>query len=143
MTVKESKLSKHIEATYRLKIGDFHFFKNFVVAEFNEGVYASYKDLEESYDLALDYYKDRSYGFISNRINSYSINIMDVLKYQSKFKGLRAYAIVTHNRSSKISLQVEDYYFKLKRTRFNSLIDAAKWVNDKINASQVDKFHLL
>lgn len=143
MTAKESPFSKHIEATYRLKVGDFHFLRNFVVAEFNEGVNASYHDLEEAHDLAKDYYKEKPFGFISNRINSYSINIMDVLKHQNKFKDLNAYAIVTHHRSSKISLIVEDYYFKLKRQRFNSLSEAAKWVNEHVNLSRQDKYHLL
>ncbi|WP_338733860.1 hypothetical protein [Mangrovimonas cancribranchiae] len=131
MKVLESPIAKHVEATYCLEIGDFHFFENYLIAEFKQGVCVSFNDLKEVYDLLLDYYKGDTYGFISNRINSYSIDVIDMNRHFEKLNQISAYAIVTYNLNTKRVLAVEDYYFNLKRERFTSLLEASNWVANK------------
>ncbi|RSK38679.1 hypothetical protein [Mangrovimonas spongiae] len=132
MKVLKSPLAKHVEATYCLEIGDFHFFENYLIAEFKQGVCVSFSDLKEVYDLLLDYYNGESYGFISNRINSYSIDVIDMNKHFEKLNQIHTYAIVTYNLSAKRVLAVEDYYFNLKRERFTSLLAASNWVTNEM-----------
>lgn len=143
MLVTDSPLASEIEATYCLKIGDFHFFKNFIVTEFNEGVNVSFDDFKEIYELSQEYFEGRPYGVISNRINSYSIDLIDILRHMNKPGNLRAYAIVPHHNSSRPALILEDHYFKMQRKRFYSIVEAAKWINFKIKkATESSKYHL-
>lgn len=132
MTVLDSPLSKSVQATYCLGVGDFHFFNNFVVAEFKQGVYVSYNDFKEIFELAQEFYGTNPVGFISNRVNSFSINLLDAIKYRQKANSFSGYAIVTYNHNTRRILAIEDYYFNIKRKRFNSLVDAAEWVNKKV-----------
>ncbi len=142
MTILDSPLSKNVQATYCLDIGDFHFFNDFIVAEFRQGTYVSFSDFEEIFDLSLEFFGSKSYGFISNRVNSFSVNLLDIIKHREKIEHLSAYAIVTYNHNSKRILAIEDYYFKFERKRFNSLIDAAKWVVSEVaNTSKSNKSH--
>ena len=144
MKVLESPLSKSVQATYCLDIGDFHFFENFVVAEFKQGAYVSFNDFKEIFDLSLEFFDTKPYGFISNRVNSFSVNLLDIIKHKHNISHLSAYAIVTYSHNTKRMLAIEDYYFKSKRKRFNSLIDAANWVIEKTTTASTtpsNKFH--
>ena len=142
MTVLDSPLSKNVQATYCLDIGDFHFFDNFIVAEFKQGSYVSFEDFKEIFDLSQEFFEGRPSGFVSNRINSYSINLLDIVDHKEKFKNLGAYAIVTYNHNTKRMLAIEDYYFSFNRERFNVLIDAVKWVKKELITIELNKFHL-
>lgn len=136
VTVLDSPLSENVQATYCLDIGDFHFFSDFVVAEFKQGAYVSFSDFKEIFDLSQEFFESQPYGFISNRVNSFSVNLLDILKHRQKVKHLKAYAIVTYNHNSKRMLAIEDYYFKFQRKRFNSFLDAARWVTAQVKSAQ-------
>jgi hypothetical protein len=132
LTVLDSPLSKNVQATYCLEIGDFHFFSNFIIAEFKQGANVSFEDFSEIYELSIEFFGSDPYGFISNRVNSYSINLLDVIKHKGKGENLKANAIVTYNYNTVRVLAIEDHYFNSKRERFKSLIDAANWVKETI-----------
>lgn len=138
MKVLDSPLSKNVQATYCLDIGDFHFFNNFIVAEFKQGAFVSFSDFNEIYDLSLEFYNTKPYGFISNRVNSYSINLLDIKDNKYKLEQLHAYAIVTYNHNAKRMLAIENYYFGIKRKSFNSLLEAAQWINKKVMVKSKD-----
>ena len=140
MTVLDSPLSKNVQATYCLDIGDFHFFDNFIVAEFKQGSYVSFKDFQEIFDLSQEYFNGRPSGFISNRVNSYSINLLDITENREKLSLLSAYAIVTYSHNTKRMLAMEDYYSESKRERFNSLMDAVKWMTKELVTIELNKF---
>ena len=144
MTILDSPLSKNVQATYCLDIGDFHFFSDFIVAEFKQGSYVSFSDFEEIFDLSSEFFGSKSYGFISNRVNSFSVNLLDIVNHRKKLEHLNAYAIVTYSHNSKRMLAIEDHYFKFERKRFNSLIDAAKWVVNEVSkaTTKSNKSHL-
>lgn len=133
MKVLNSRFAKHIEATYSLKIGDFHFFNHFLIAEFSQGCCVTSNDLTDIYDIASSFYRNKPYGFISNRIYSYSIDLVDFYKNSNKLNLIGSYAVVTYNDLSKKMLPMEDYYFKINRYRFNSLDNAVNWVLNEIN----------
>lgn len=140
LTVLDSPLSKNVQATYCLDIGDFHFFNNFIIAEFKQGAYVSFEDFSEIYDLCEEFYDSKPYGFISNRVNSFSVNLLDIIKHREKTKSLSAYAVVTYKQNTKRMLAIEDHYFNSKRMRFNSLIEATNWViAKKLNAIPIER----
>ncbi|OUR90766.1 hypothetical protein A9Q87_12485 [Flavobacteriales bacterium 34_180_T64] len=140
MTVLDSPLSKNVQATYCLDIGDFHFFDNFIVAEFKQGSYVSFNDFKEIFDLSREFFEGKPSGIISNRVNSYSINLLDIVENRDKLAQLSAYAIVTYSHNTKRMLAIEDYYHNSKRERFNSLIDAAKWMTKELLTIELNKF---
>lgn len=131
LTVLDSPLSENVQATYCLDIGDFHFFNNFIIAEYKQGAYVSFEDFSEIYDLCEEFYDSKPYGFISNRVNSFSVNLLDIIKHREKAKNLNAYAIVTYKQNAKRMLAMEDHYFNYKRMRFNSLMEATNWIREK------------
>jgi len=144
MKVLDSCFANQVEATYCIEIGDFHFFKDFVIAEFNQGCYVSFKDLYDIHDLGSLFYQDGHFGFISNRVNSYSIDLIDFHKNRNKLKLIDFYAIVTYSHFSKKMLPMEDYYFRIDRHSFNYLDNAIHWIFKKIHQdgnSTSNKFH--
>ncbi|WP_053992982.1 hypothetical protein [Mangrovimonas sp. TPBH4] len=144
MKVLESPFAKNVEATYCIEIGDFHFFSNYVVAEFRQGTNVAFKDFEEIFDLCDEIFGDQPYGFISNRVHSFSVDLVDALENSSKVSHIKAYAVVTYNHNTKRMLAIEEHYFSFKRKRFNTLADATEWVLGQLQfVPKPNKFHPL
>lgn len=145
MKVLDSPLSDFVQATYCLEVGNFHYFNDFLIAEINAGVMVTFEDVKDIFDLNLEFFGERPFGFISNRINSYSIDLVDLAKNSEQYLRSCAYAIVTYSDNSRRVLNIEDHYINFNRKRFNDLQTAIKWVMQKVKdtTSSLDKSHPL
>ena len=132
MKVIDSPMAHLIEDTIVCSIGDFYFFRDFIVAEFNEGSHVSYHEFEEVMELGDRKYQKKSVGFISNRVNSYSINVLNMFQNSAYLTSVKAYAIVCYNNVTQNVLEMEDHYFSVSRPRFTNLITAVAWVQNEI-----------
>lgn len=132
MRVINSLIAHLIEDTIETKIGDFYFFKNFIIAEFKEGSHVSYIEFEDVMELGEAKYQLRPVGFISNRIHSYSINLIDMFENSVILISVKAYAVVYYNEKTLNILGLEDKFFSIPRPRFDNLIEATDWVNSEL-----------
>ncbi|MBP0902200.1 hypothetical protein ACFSKN_04835 [Mariniflexile gromovii] len=116
-----------------MKLGDIYFFHNFAVIEFNEGVHIDIYNSDQIFE-ELDYYYGNSkpFGVIANRVNSYSVNLMDLDLFRKKLKNLCAYAVVGHNLASKMNAEIENTFYKKGKINYDSLHAAFEAVNNKL-----------
>lgn len=132
MKVVNSSITHLIEDTIASKIGDFYFFKDFIIAEFKEESHVSFAQFEDIMEMGKEKYNSKPVGFISNRINSYSVNLIDMFENSNFSNYLSAYAIVSYSEVTTKVLDLEDHYFSIPRKRFNNLIEAANWIQDEL-----------
>ena len=128
MSITESALYSKAKSIQTIELGNLYFFENFLIAEFNEGVNISFDNFHEAKALIKEHYGETNFGFIGNRINSYSILISDAPLFNEAFKNLTAYATVTYSSFAEKVFYVENHFFEFNKKNFTSLFEAIKWV---------------
>lgn len=114
-----------------MKIGDFHFFENIIIAEFKEGSHVTFNKFKEIVELKNETHIGMPQAFISNRIYSYSVDLMDILSNSKNLKFLSAYVIVSYNHLTNKVIELEDAYFSFPRKKFKTLEEAVTWVRSE------------
>lgn len=120
-------LSKEI-----VDLGTLYFFKNFLVAEFNEGVIIGFENFNETRAKIETYFGNKNFGFIANRKHSYSIVITDASQFNRTFKNLKAYATVTYSTFASKVFEMENHFFDFNRQNFGDLDDAIRWTEENL-----------
>lgn len=115
-----------------VKLGSVYLFDNYIVTEFKEGVDINFDNFQEVTDIINNHYGNKSFGFIANRINSYSIDLTDATKFNANFPNLKAYAIVVYNTLTQRVFEIENHFFKYNRAAFKTLENAAEWVEETL-----------
>ena len=133
MNISTSVFSNHILNSKKLKLGDIYFFHNFAVIEFNEGAHIDIYNSDEIFDELNNYFGySKPFGVIANRVNSYSINLLDIDLFREKSKNLCAYAVVGHNMASKMNAEIENSFYKHDNINYDNLHDAIDAVTNKL-----------
>ncbi len=129
MRVEESKYINLEHEEIYLPFGNFYFFEKFVVSELNEGVHFDWKRVKIVSDLMVTHYgkKRMDIVYISNRVNSYSIEPQSWLKFDKKYNLFIASGIVAYDNRGGLSIVLERIFSKEKIKRFRSLKDAVEW----------------
>ena len=131
MKVDESTLFKQVQYSYNLVNGKVYFFENFFIMEINEGANVTYDNSKDLLELVDKHYgKDQRFGIISNRIHSYSSNLLDSDKFISHHKNAVGKAVVTYSANSSINFELEGHFCKLKRKEFKNLYEATIWIEE-------------
>lgn len=133
MLVKESPYYSKVKSHKIIELGNLYFFEHYFIAEFHEGVNIDYKNFMETTLLIKEFFGDKDFGFIGNRINSYSIVITDAPLFNNEFKNLKAYATVTYSAFADTIISVENHFFKFNKKNFTSLIEAVSWVEKTLD----------
>ena len=94
-----------------VSLGDLYFFENYLVTEFNEGENVTFENFKEVAEAIKTRYGDRPIGFISNRINSYSIDLTDAELFNNAFPNVKAYAVIVHKPMTKQIFEIENHFF--------------------------------
>jgi len=129
MRVEESKYKDHYDKKITLNSGDFYFFKKFIIAEIANGVHFDWETAKETIDLAYEYYgQDIKVAYISNRVNDYSVNAQDWLKFYKERHHLEAIAIVAYNKIGIMNVVLEKIFTQTRLKKFNNLDEAVNWV---------------
>ena len=102
------------------------------IAEFNEGVNIDYNNFDECKTQIENFFRNKDFGFVSNRINSYSLVLTDAPLFNNAFKNLKAYATVTYSAFAEKMFDVENHFFKFNKQNFTSLYDATTWVENTL-----------
>jgi len=127
------ELSEYVKRPHlRLKktFGVFYFFEKFIVAEINEGEHFSYEKAKEIIDFSYIYYGiSVQVAYISNRINSYSVE----LALYSKMKNdghqfIVASAIIIYSEIGLKMATLEKFFAKHSVKRCLNLHEAIGWV---------------
>ncbi|WP_062055610.1 hypothetical protein [Aquimarina longa] len=113
---------------YDLEIGKIVFYKNYLIIEVAEGICFDYEKAKQISRLTDLHYKNHSFGYISNRVNSYSLEPIDYMRIKNIFPNMIAFAAVIYNKSQKASIRIENMFYQDGIASFESLEEAVKWI---------------
>lgn len=125
MKVLETAYSKSILKTSNLNSGCISFFNDFAIIEFAEGSHIDKEYASEIFnELTTFYGKSKPFGLISNRVNSYSIKLLDFAKIKQKIGNLHAYGVVGYNAASKMNAELENSFCVTNNIHYKNLDEA-------------------
>ncbi len=128
MNIIDSPVNSKIIATYTISIGKIYVFDCFVVAEFNEGLHLTFDDYEDVINIVDMHFDNRQFGFVANRVNSYSLLLTDAPKFHKALPNLQAYAVVSYTALARQNVELEKRFFQFNRESFSELNSAINWV---------------
>lgn len=141
MKIIESDFSSQIIAFVQNKLGNIFFFNHIAVVELNEGVHFNLSNASLIVDELKSYFGEtRPFGVIANRVNSYSVDLLDTPKYKEQVKNLQAYGVVGHNAASKMNATMENDFCASEKVDYDSIYDA---INNVYNAVKNSKLFSL
>ncbi len=110
--------------------GDFFFFEKFVVAEICEGIHFGWdKVMQLVKEVYRHYGTNFKIAYISNRINSYSIEPVTWMKLREKgYNFIVAIAVVSYSDLGIKMATLEKVFASASLKRCYSLNEAIKWV---------------
>lgn len=133
MKINKSNLSNHVLKTVNNHLGDIYFFNHIAVIEFNEGVHIDINTSENLFiELSKYFGNSRPFGVVANRVNSYSVKLMDVDLFRKKSKNLCAYGVVGYNQAGKMNAEIENSFCKASKINFDNLYEALDTVYNKV-----------
>ncbi len=117
---------------YDLEIGQVSFYKNFLVIEVAEGISFNQEKAKQLSKLTDLHFENRPFGYISNRINSYSLEPMDYLKIKEILPNIKAFAVVAYTNSQKASVRIENMFHPDGLVTFEHIDDAVTWIEGEL-----------
>ncbi|MEC3908750.1 hypothetical protein VOI54_17110 [Tamlana sp. 2201CG12-4] len=138
MKTIESVFSNHVVKSTNKALGDVFYFSHFAIIEFNEGVHIDIHNSTGILDDLIDYFGvSRPFGIISNRINSYSVDILDAKSIVNKIENLHTYAVVAHDLASQMSAEIERSFCLSENIIYSCLDEAIYKVYDKVKGEMI------
>src|SRR5690606_1029765 len=116
----------HLDRVWETEIGVVYFYNDFVVFEAHEGVIISHQSGFSVLMEGLKYLGPKNWAYVSNRVNSYSINTIDY-KYLHKIPSLKAVGVVYYNEIAHTNAIMEANFCKKPFKIFNNLLEGATW----------------
>ena len=117
-----------------LEFGQVRIFQNILIAELNEGVLFNASNNSELLKIGNEVFKNRPYGYISLRKNSYAVDPL-VYREAALAENLKAIAVVSENELIKLNAHnVERQFYKDSGSFevFDSLEEAINWIQFRI-----------
>ena len=137
MKVLESNLKNHVIKSVSHDIGDVYFFNHFAIIEFGDGQHVTLEGSTGLLDHIKNYFgESRSFGVISNRVNSYSMQPMDVARAKEQFPNLAGYGVVANTSPGRLSAHIEDTFCTTQNIKFNNLYEAVETINSRVKAAE-------
>ncbi len=118
---------------YDLELGKVTFYSNYLVIEVTEGICFDFNKAKELSILTDLHFKNKSFGYISNRINSYSLEPTDYMKIKEVFPNLKAFAAVVYNKLQQTSINIENMFLQEGIITFDDLEVAKNWIKEQLN----------
>ncbi|MFV9550844.1 hypothetical protein [Algibacter sp. PT7-4] len=133
MKIIESDFSNQIIKSVESRLGNIFFFKHLAVVELNEGVHFDMSNASLIINELNSYFGNSTpYGVVANRINSYSVNLIETPLFRKKAKNLYAYGVVGHDLGSKMNAEMENDFCISEKVDYDTINEAFNGVNNKI-----------
>jgi len=142
MKFEDSKYASLLNySKVQFSFGTFYLFDKFIISELHEGIHFSWDKIQEVIAYLFDHYGDDfKIGYISNRINPYSIEPQLWVKFNKEYNFIIASAMVYYTDLGYINTTIEKLFSKKSIKRCNSLDQAIEWL---LNLKEFKPFLLL
>ncbi len=138
MKTLESNFSNQILKLTKNKLGDIFFFNHIAVIELNEGVHLDAGNSSLIINDLISYFgKNKPFGIVANRINSYSVNLLHMPFFREQLKNLSSYGVVGHDPASRMNAKIENSFCISDQIDFNNIYDAVNSVYNKVINSKI------
>ncbi|WP_396601291.1 hypothetical protein [Algibacter sp. R77976] len=136
MKIVESDFSDQIIKFVKNQLGNIFFFNHIAVVELHEGIHFDKSNAHVIINELNSYFgNSQPYGVIANRINSYSINLLETTLYKKLAKNLFAYGVVGHDLPSKMNAEIESGFCSSEKVDYDTISEAINTVYNKIKNS--------
>lgn len=98
-----------------------------VVATVEEGILIELEHIAALHEVFAEYYSERKFGYIDNRINQYAINLNPEL-YNSRYPKMVGIAIVCYTENCIKNANFEKTFYNWPFGVFRSLEEAQQWI---------------
>jgi len=110
-----------------------YYYNDIVIAEAQEGVTLSYETAFSILVKGLQYTFTKPFVYVSNRINSYSVNPNDYI-YLEKIPTLKGIAIIASSELSKKNAELELKFFNKPMVIFNTVPEGFQWGKELLHS---------
>lgn len=136
MKIIESDFSNQILKFVQNPLGNIFFFNHIAVVELNEGIHFNIDNAPLIIDELVSYFGEtQPYGVIANRVNSYSVDLLNTPSYKERAKNLYAYGVVGHDLAGKMNAEMENDFCVSEKVDYDNIYDAVNKVYSKVKNS--------
>lgn len=132
MTFENSKyfnVLKHSKVEF--SFGKFYLFDKFIISELNEGIHFDWDKIQQVIAVLIDYYgSNLKIGYISNRVNPYSIEPQLWIRFQRDYGFIVASAMISYTELNYINTSIEKRFSEMSIKRCGSLDEAINWTKN-------------
>lgn len=138
MHIKNALVYNKIIDARHFEIGDVYIFKNFVITQINHGKHVTINSSKELIDYISSIYGNKKpFVYLSNRINKYSIELLDYPKHSNLFPNIIAYGVVGYSAFNKLNVNMENKFSIKPVFDFSSIEEAVNYSNNIVNKYSV------
>lgn len=110
-------------------------YSKYIIVVMNEGITLTPEKNDFLLNIATKYFKNSNFGYITNRINSYSVDPSIYIE-TSKIENLVAFAVVSSIPLNISNAQIEKIFYKNPFCHFLELNEAVSWVKEIVEKSK-------
>ena len=127
MKTQDSHIKENVIEIFPNEIGKLYFFKHLVIIEINEGVHVSYENASTMIIKIKSFFGGKlPMGIISNRINNYSVEVLDYDKLFKYMPNIKAFSVVYYNIQNSYNIEIEKSFSPVPFHGYNNIDDAIK-----------------
>lgn len=130
MKVRQPKKTV-IVREYQLEIGTIQVYDNYMVSIFEEGATVTLERAYQILGIAEIHFRDRDFGYISLRNNSFAID-PTIYTYLRSLDNLKAFAIVSVKEIDMHNFKIEKLFYKKPMKFFIQYDNALTWVKRRV-----------
>ena len=133
----------HANECLTLDFASIEVFDYYFIVTINEGLLFDRSHLAELYKVFNTYFPDKPFGYISNRINDYSVDPTSYFKTR-EYPWLAAVAIICYSESAYSNALFERNFYKDRPHKpFYDMKDCKAWLMDKVENHSKDKLPVI
>jgi len=107
-------------------------YNNYIVVKMFEGISLTPEKNDVLLKIATKYFKDSEFGYITHRVNSYSVD-PSIYYETSKIENLVAFAVVSSKQIDVTNSELEKIFYKKPFQHFIELETAISWIENKVS----------
>ncbi|MCB0445734.1 MAG: hypothetical protein R2812_06765 [Gelidibacter sp.] len=132
MRFEDSKYFKLItHKKVEFPFGNFYIADHFLISELYEGVHFDWSKIIQVIDYLYDYYGyHKKIGYVTNRVNSYSIEPQLWIRFYEEYNFIIATATVSYNNYNYANASIEKLFTKTSLKRCSNLDEAIEWIQN-------------
>ncbi len=118
--------------------GEFIVYENYIIGMINEGIVFGKKEHEVLLEICGEHYKNCPFGYISNRVYSYTIDPMIYINMSTHDNFIAIAVVCNNNRMVEQISKIEKLFFDKHFAYFDNLNAAQEWIS-KLVVPQKEK----